>query len=188
LCRQTSTPVRRGEQFFAGPCFEMELLIRDAKPDDAAGIVSVFNPIILARLFTLFDTPFTIETERSYIEGLAPRDIFHVAVRVSDNVVVGFQSMAPFATYTHAFDHVGVIGTYVDLGQRRQGIAKCLFPATFEAARRKGYEKIFTYIRADNPVALATYQKYGFRNVGKAERHAKVHGQALDVIIVERLL
>ena len=166
----------------------MELLIRDVKPDDAAGIVSVFNPIIEAHSFTLFDTPFTIEGERSYIAGLAPRDIFHVAVWARDNAVVGFQSMSPFATYTHAFDHVGVIGTYVDLGSRRQGIAKCLFSATVEAARQKGYEKIFTYIRADNPVALATYQKHGFRIIGKAERHAKLHGRYVDVIIVERLL
>ena len=166
----------------------MELSIRDATPDDAAGIVSVLNPIIEASSFTLFDTPFTIESERSYIAGLAERDIFHVAVRASDNSVVAFQSMAPFATYTRACDHVGVIGTYVHLESRRQGIAKCLFQATFGAARRKGYEKIFTYIRADNPVALATYQKHGFRVVGRAERHAKLHGRYVDVIIVERLL
>jgi L-amino acid N-acyltransferase YncA len=166
----------------------MELLIRDATPDDAAGIVSIFNPIIEARSFTLFDTPFTVQAERSYIEGLAERDIFHVAVRAADNIVVGFQSMAPFATYTHAFDHVGVIGTYVDLANRRQGIASRLFPATFEAARRKGYEKIFTYIRGDNPVALVTYQKHGFRVVGTAERHAKLYGRYVDVIVVERLL
>ena len=166
----------------------MELVVREAKPDDAAGIVSVFNPIIESTSFTLFDAPFTVEAERSYIEGLTPRDIFHVAVRPSDNVVVGFQSMAPFATYTRAFDHVGVIGTYVDLGSRRQGIAKSLFPATFEAAKRKGYEKIFTYIRGDNPVALATYQNHGFRIVGTAQRHAILRGRHVDVTIVERFL
>jgi ribosomal protein S18 acetylase RimI-like enzyme len=76
----------------------------------------------------------------------------------------------------------------MDLGGRRQGIAKSLFPATFEAAQRKGYEKLFTYILADNPVALATYQKRGFRIVGKAERHANLHGCYVDVNIVERLL
>jgi L-amino acid N-acyltransferase YncA len=166
----------------------MDLLIRDATPDDAAGIVSIFNPIIEARTFTLFDKPFTVEAERSYIAGLAECEIFHVAVRVADNVVVGFQHMAPFATYTHAFDHVGVVGTYVDLGNRRQGIARCLFKVTFEAARRKRYEKIFTYIRADNPAALATYQKQGFHIVGRAERHAKVRGRYVDVIVIERLL
>jgi len=166
----------------------MELVIRDATPDDAAGIVSIFNPIIEARAFTLFDAPFTIEAERSYIAGLGERDIFHVAVLAGENAVVGFQSMAPFATYTHAFDHVGVIGTYVDLDNRRRGIAKRLFPATFEAARTKGYEKILTYIRADNPVALTTYQSHGFRIVGTAERHAKLHGRYVDVRIVERSL
>jgi L-amino acid N-acyltransferase YncA len=136
----------------------------------------------------MFDTPFSIEAERSYIEGLTPRDIFHVAVRSSDEAIVGFQSMSPLATWTRAFDHVGVIGTYVDLGSRRQGIAKSLFPATFEAARSKGYEKIFTYILADNPPALATYHSHGFRIVGKADRHAKLHGRLVDVIMVERLL
>jgi L-amino acid N-acyltransferase YncA len=166
----------------------MEVLIRDATPDDAAGVVSVVNPIIEARSFTLFDTPFTAEAERSYIAGLSERDIFHVAVRADNNAVVGFQSMAPFATYTHAFDHVGVVGTYVGLHTRRQGIAKRLFAATVEAARRKGYEKIFTYIRADNPAALATYQSHGFRIVGTAERHAKLHGHHVDVIVVERFL
>jgi len=166
----------------------MELLIRDAVPDDAAGIVSVFNPIIQARSFTLFDTPFTVEAERSYIAGLGTRDIFHVAVCAGDNAILGFQSMSPFAMYTHALDHVGVIGTYIDLGRRRQGIAKCLFPATFEAARKKGYEKIFTYILADNPAALGAYQKHGFRIIGKADRHAKLHGRYVDVIMVERLL
>jgi len=167
---------------------DMELTIRDAKPDDGAGVVAIFNPIIEARSFTLFDTPFSIEAERSYIVGLTQRDIFHVAVRSSDEAIVGFQSMSPFATYTHAVDHVGVIGTYIDLGSRREGIASLLFPVTFEAARRKGYEKIFTYILADNQPALATYQKHGFRIVGKAERHAKLHGRYVDVILVEKPL
>ena len=166
----------------------MDLTIRDARPEDAAGVVAILNPIIEAKSFTLFDTPFTIDAERAYIAGLAPRDIFHVAVRNSNNAIVGFQSMSPFASYTHAVDHVGVIGTYIDLGSRRQGIAASLFPATFDAARRKGYEKIFTYILSDNPPALAAYQKHGFRIVGHANRHAKLNGRYVDVTIVERLL
>lgn len=166
----------------------MEVMIRDAGPDDAAGIVAIFNPIIEAGAYTLFDQAFTVESERSYISGLTPREILHVAVRTSDNTVVGFQGMAPFASYTHALDHVGVMGTYVALEHRRQGISRALFPATFDTARRKGYEKVLTYIRADNPVALNTYQKNGFQIVGTAERHAKLNGSYLDVTIVERSL
>jgi L-amino acid N-acyltransferase YncA len=166
----------------------MDLIIRDATPDDAAGIVRVFNSIIEAGCFTVFDTLFTVEDERSYISRLKERDIFHVALRVDDNAVVGFQSIEPFAAYSHAFDHVGILGTYVDLGSRRQGVAKRLFEATFGAARRKRYEKLFTYIRADNPGALATYRNQGFRIVGTASRQVKLQGRYVDEIIVERLL
>jgi L-amino acid N-acyltransferase YncA len=144
----------------------MGWIVRDATPHDAAGIVAVFNPIIEEGADSLFDAPFTVEAERAYIAGLGDRDMFKVAERASDGAIVGFQSMSPFATYSRAFDHVGVMGTFVDRACRRQGIATALFAVTFDAARRKGYEKIFTYIRGDNPVSLATYTKHRFAVVG----------------------
>jgi L-amino acid N-acyltransferase YncA len=166
----------------------MELLIRDARPEDAEAIVDILNPIIEAGVYTVFDTAFTVEAEREYIFKFPQRGVFHVAVCRRDRKVVGFQSMEPFATYTHAFDHVGVLGTYVELSYRRQGISKCLFRATFEAARRKGYEKILTFVRADNLAALATYLNHGFRILGMAQRQAKLNGKYVDELIVERFL
>jgi L-amino acid N-acyltransferase YncA len=111
-----------------------------------------------------------------------------VAILGAEQRVVGFQSLEPFASYTHAFDHVGVPGTFVDLACRRQGIATRLFAATFDAARRKGYEKLLTYVRADNPAALATYLSQGFRVVGRAEAQVKIGGRYIDEIVIERML
>lgn len=165
----------------------MNLVIREARVDDAASILAVLNPIIESGTVA-FDAPLSEEDERSYITGFPPRGVFHVAVRTGDGMLVGFQSMEPFATYTHLFDHVGVIGTYVDSACRRQQVAARLFAATFAAASSKGYEKLFTYIREDNPTALAAYARQGFRIVGKAERHVKVDGRYVAEIIVERLL
>jgi L-amino acid N-acyltransferase YncA len=166
----------------------MNLTIRPVQSEDAEAIVGIFNSIIEAGIYTVFDAPFTVEAERGYIEKFPARGIFHVAVRQDDQKVVGFQSMEPFATYTRAFDHIGVVGTYVDLAERRQGIAGHLFAATFEAARQKGYEKIFTFIRGDNPAALTTYQRQGFQIVGTAQRQAKINGQYVDEIMVEKFL
>jgi L-amino acid N-acyltransferase YncA len=166
----------------------MELLIREAQPDDAGAIVGILNPIIVAGIYTAFDTPFSVEAEREYILHLPQRGIFLVAIRRQDQRVVGFQSMEPFATYTHAFDHVGVLGTNVGLSYHRQGIATRLFAATFAAARWKEYEKIFTFVRADNHGALATYLKQDFHIVGTAQRQAKVNGKYVDEIIIERFL
>jgi ribosomal protein S18 acetylase RimI-like enzyme len=96
--------------------------------------------------------------------------------------------MEPFAEYTHACDPVGVIATFVDLEHRRQGIGKRLFEATFGAARRKGYEKIFTYVRGDNLEALMAYMKCGFRIIGTSARHVKIGDRYVDEIMIEKFL
>jgi L-amino acid N-acyltransferase YncA len=162
--------------------------IRDAVPSDATAIARILNAIIEARVYTALDTPFSIEQERDFIERFPARGVFHVAVDASDGRVVGFQTVEPFATYTHAFDHVGVIGTYVDLNRRRQGIASRLFDRTFSAACVKGYEKLFAFVRADNPAALATYVRQGFVVIGTARQHAKIDGRDVDEVMIERVL
>jgi L-amino acid N-acyltransferase YncA len=162
--------------------------VRDADERDAEAIVSILNPIIAARVYTALDTQLSADQERIFIRNFPPRGIFHVALDTDTDRVVGFQNVSPFGDYTQAFDHVGVLGTYVDLDRRRQGIATKLFHDTFEAARRKGYEKIFTYVRADNHAGLGTYLRQGFRVVGTAERHAKIDGQYIDEVIIEKLL
>ena len=167
---------------------EMELLIREAQPDDAEEVVAIFNSIIEAGIYTVFDTPFTVEDETQYIENLPNGGFFLVAVRTSDQRIVGFQSLEPFASYTRAFDHVGVLGTYVSPDHRRPGIARSLFQASFKMARQKGYEKIFTFVRADNPAALATYQNQGFSVVGTARKHAKLAGSYIDEVLIEKFL
>jgi len=166
----------------------MDLLVRDVAPADADAIVAILNPIIEARIYTAFDVPFTSEAERDYILGFPSRGVWKAAVRRSDGRIVGFQVLEPFGPYTRAFDHVGTLGTYVDLEERRHGVARALFAATFESARQKGYEKIFTFVRADNAAALATYRAHGFEIVGTARRHAKIDGRYIDEILIEKPL
>lgn len=162
--------------------------IRDVTVGDAEEILAILNPIIAARCYTAMDTTISVEVEREFIRMFPARGIFLAAIDAASSRVAGFQNVSPFGSFTSAFDHVGVIGTYVDLARRRQGIASRLFAATFEAARRKGYEKFFTYVRADNHAGLQTYLKHGFRHVGTAARHAKIDGRYIDEVMIEKLL
>lgn len=164
------------------------LRIRDARPEDAEPIVAIFNPIIESGLYTVFDAPFSVEAERDFIIRFPSRGIFHVAEDTNEGRLLGFQNVEPFASFCNAFDHVGVIGTYVDLNRRRIGVASALFEATFAAATGKGFRKIFAYTRADNPAALAAYQAHGFRVIGKAEKHALIRNRYIDEILIERFL
>jgi L-amino acid N-acyltransferase YncA len=166
----------------------MQLHIRPVQPEDAEAIATILNAIIEAGAYTVLDTPFTVDEERRYIANFPPRGTFHVAVETHSDRLVGLQSMEPFAAYSGAFAHVGTIGTFVDLAERRQGIGTRLSQVTFDRARRLGYEKLFTYVRADNAASLAFHLKLGFRIVGTARRQAKIHGQYVDEIIIERFL
>ena len=162
--------------------------IRDVTIEDAEEILAILNPIIAARCYTAMDSEFTVEAEREFIRTFPLQGTFLVAVDTELNRIVGFQNVSPFGSFTHAFDHVGVIGTYVDLQLTRRGIATRLFAATYDAARRKGYEKFFTYVRADNEAGLQTYLRQGFRVVGKAERQARIDGKYVDEVVIERAI
>lgn len=166
----------------------MKLIVKKAQKEDAQGIVNVLNPIIEDGRFTILDTPFSVEEEEQFIQDFPERGVFNVALNAENSCVVGFQNVEPFASYTRAFDHVGIIGTYVDSQYRRQGIASSLFEATFEMAKQQGYEKLFAYVRDDNESALKTYLKQGFEVVGVAKKHAKIGERYIDEILIEKFL
>ena len=162
--------------------------IRDVRIEDAEEILAILNPIIAARCYTALDTPFTVEEERDFIRTFPRTGIFLVAVDTTSNRIVGFQDVSPFGSFTHAFDHVGVIGTYVDLELSGRGSPTRLFAATFDAARRKGYEKFFSYVRADNEAGLQTYLRQGFRVVGTAERQRRSTADTSTKSMIEKRL
>jgi hypothetical protein len=80
----------------------------------------------------------------------------------------------------------GILVPIMDIAARR--IGRRMSDVTFAMAREKGYEKIFTYVRADNGPALAFYEAIGFRTVGTAERQAKFGGKYVDEVIIEKFL
>lgn len=166
----------------------MTLVVRQVNVEDAQGITEVLNPIIEEGLYTILDTTFSVEEEKSFIVNFPKQGVFTVAVDKDSDKVIAFQNIEPFASYTKAFDHVGIIGTFVDNESRGKGVSKQLFQSTFEVARQKGYEKLFAYVRADNERALAAYIRQGFEVVGTAKKHAKVGDVYIDEVLIEKFL
>ena len=162
--------------------------IRPIRIEDAEGVVNVLNPLIRAGESTALDRVFSAEEERIFIGAFPARGIFNVAENADDGVIVGFQNVEPFATYTDAFAHVGVIGTYVDQSGQRQGIGRLLFEATRLAAKEKAYEKFIAFVRADNVSGLAYYKRIGFEAIGVAKRHVKIKGRYIDEVLIEKQL
>ena len=116
----------------------MEVDIRHAVEADADAIAAIWNQVIQAGPYSALDTPVTSEAQGQFLADLSERGIFIVAEKREDQRLVGFQTLEPFATYTHAFDHVAVIGTCVHLSLRRRGVGMQLSQVGFAKAREIG--------------------------------------------------
>ena len=164
----------------------MDIKIRPVTLDDAEGVLEVLNSVVRERKHSSFNRILTVEEERQFIASLGERSGFFVAEL--DGRIIGFQTIEPFATYTSAMDHVGIIGTFVHADFRGQGIGRQLAEASFKFAQEKGYEKAVIYVRTGNKAAQEFYQKLGFVPKGTLEKQVKVDGKYDDEVFMEVFL
>jgi L-amino acid N-acyltransferase YncA len=162
---------------------ESSLSIRQAVPDDAAGVVSVVATVVDERVHSAIDRAWTVERERSYLESLSPREVIHVAVNERSEIV-GLQILDRWSSL-ESMAHVGQVGTFLLPAQRGQGVGHLLWTATASFARQAGYRKLLIQVRGTNARAQAFYRGLGFRECGRLERQVFIDGDEDDEILME---
>lgn len=160
--------------------------IRPGTLADADGIATVLNAVVREGGRTITGRTFTIPQERAFLRAMPKRSVLHVALL--GQVVVGFQEVMPYATYTHTMDHVGSAGTFIQAAVRGRGLGRALSAATWAAARALGYNKLVITVRADNAEAQAFYVRLGFQYCGRLSRQAFVDGRYVDELLYELFL
>jgi len=164
----------------------MEISIRKAAAQDAEEISAVWTVICSERIHSAVNKPFTPLQERKYISSLSDREGIFVAE--NKGRIIGFQSLDKWAEYSEAFDHVGVIGTFILPEWRKRNIGQQLAQYTFKFARNHNYEKIVIYVRATNSGAITFYENLGFEQKGVLSRQVKIDNQYEDEIFMELFL
>jgi ribosomal protein S18 acetylase RimI-like enzyme len=163
-----------------------EIFVRRATPDDAPGIVAIWQAIASEKIYSAIDRPFTVEQEREYIASLSAREGMFVAE--ANGAIIGFQSFDLWTRFIRSMDHVGQIGTQILPEWRGRGIGKQLAAHTFAFAREHQYEKIVIFVRASNTSAQKFYAALGFRECGRFARQVKIAGQYDDEVLMELFL
>jgi GNAT superfamily N-acetyltransferase len=161
----------------------VDVVIRRATVNDAQSVAGLINAIIDEGQLTSLYPALTAEQEEAFIAGLGPRSAMYLAR--ADNALLGTCTVEPFAPYTRAMDHVGVVGTFVSGSVRRHGIGRQLFEKTLAFARQQGYEKLIVYVRAGNAGAQAFYRTCGFIPKMVLERQVKIEGRYDDEVWME---
>ena len=91
------------------------------------------------------------------------------------------------AGYCVALDGVGethLLNITVAPDRRRLGLARQLFAALADHARATGATTLWLEVRPSNTVARATYDRLGFRTVGKRKGYYPAHGGREDAIVL----
>lgn len=159
--------------------------IRHAVPDDAAAIAAIYNQGIAERSATFETQPRTTENIQHRLADVARYPLL-VATDAGGTVVgwAGLSDYRPRACYAG----IGEFSVYLDRTARGRGIGRQLLAALVDTAREHGYWKLLSRVFLFNTPSRALCRAVGFREVGIYEKHAKLEGRWLDVVIVERLI
>jgi phosphinothricin acetyltransferase len=159
--------------------------IRTATADDAAAIAEIYNQGIEDRVATYETKRRSAEDQRTWFQTIAGR--YPVVVAEIDGQIIGWAGAGLYRD-RECYWGIGEFSMYVRRDSRGQGIGDALIAALISEAERLGLWKLLSRIFPFNEASRALCRKHGFREVGVYEKHARLDGRWLDVVIVERLI
>lgn len=99
--------------------------------------------------------------------------------------VIGWAALTP-VTGRCVYSGVGEVSVYVAAAARGHGVGRALLMALIEASERSGLWTLQSTIFPENEASLALHRRCGFRDVGRREQIAQLHGVWHDVLLLER--
>jgi L-amino acid N-acyltransferase YncA len=159
--------------------------IRTASVEDAAAIAEIYNQGIEDRVATYETEQRSAEDQQTWLQGIAGR--YPAVVAQIDGKIVGWAGAAPYRD-RECYRGIGEFSMYVHRAWRRRGVGDLLVAALISEAEGLGLWKLLSRIFPFNEASRALCRKHGFREVGVYEKHARLDGRWLDVVIVERLI
>ena len=159
--------------------------IRSARIDDAAAIAEIYNQGIRERVATYETTLRSAGDQRAWLQSINGR--YPAVVAQIEDEVIGWAGAGPYRD-RECYRGIGEFSMYVHRDWRRRGVGDLLLAGLIDEAERLGLWKLLSRIFLFNEPSRTLCRKHGFREVGMYEKHARLDGRWLDVVIVERLI
>jgi phosphinothricin acetyltransferase len=160
-----------------------EPALRAARHADAAAIAAIYNAGIAERQATFETEPIDEATVADWLGG--QRELLLVA-ELAGSVAGWARTLA--SEERCSLSGVGEYAIYLDPRSRGAGMGHMLLSELVEASELAGYWKLQGRMFTTNAASIALARRCGFREVGIYERHGRLDGQWVDLLIVERLL
>lgn len=162
------------------------LQVRDAREEDLAGVLAIYNDVIATTTAIYRDDPATLEDRREWWQARAALG-YPVLVAVEEGEVVGFASFGDFRAspgYRYTVEH----SVHVRAGRRGSGLGQALMQPLIARARALGKHVMMAGVDADNAGSIRFHERLGFERVGHLREVGFKFGRRLDLVFLQRLL
>ena len=164
----------------------MSIVIRDARPEDAATLVALGSSVGREPEAWLLNTDGwrSAGEERRYLRALRRHPDAAVFVADDDGAIVGRLSIArdPHTASRHVAD----LGLMVAATHRRRGIGRALLEQAEAWARDAGVRKLELHVFPWNEPAIKLYEDCGFEREGLRRAHYRRGSDFVDAILMAK--
>ena len=99
--------------------------------------------------------------------------------------VLGWAALGPVSK-RRAYAGVAEVSIYIAEHARGQGVGRMLLVALIQQSETAGIWTLQAVTFPENQASIALHESCGFRQVGRRERIAQLHGHWRDTILLER--
>lgn len=159
--------------------------IRDARPADAAQIVSLQEGIYREGRWFVGNHAPSADTIRRRLQYLNPHDSLYLVAERNRQLLgwLELNRMQP-----ERMQHVALLTIAVGAPWRRQGLAGRLLATSYAWGGRVGISKITLNVRARNTGAIELYEREGFLLEGREKHHFVTEDGFEDNLIMARTI
>jgi len=99
--------------------------------------------------------------------------------------VLGWAALSPVSR-RQVYAGVAEVSVYIAAAARGRGIGNALMVTLVEASEANGLWTLQSSIFPENVASIKLHVNHGFRELGRRERVAKLHGEWRDTVLMER--
>ena len=163
-----------------------EITLRDAVPEDAAAIASIYSNFVLTSTATMeLVPPEPGEIVRRMAEVREKGLPYLVAIMEGE--VVGFGYASPFRP-REGYRFTVEDSIYVHPERLGRGIGRMLLEAVIEASRKTGCKHVIAVVGGDNRASMAMHHAAGFALVGVLQGAGWKFDKPQDITLMQRVL
>lgn len=164
----------------------MAVAVREARAEDQAAMLAIYNDVVATSTAIFRDTPTTLEERLAWWEARTAQG-YPVLVAVEDGEVVGFASFGDFRAwpgYRFTVEH----SVHVRADRRGHGIGQALMRPLLARAAALGKHVMIAGVDAANEGSLRFHERLGFERVAHLREVGFKFDRWLDLVFLQRTL